>query len=207
MDRVSLADRVKYFFYTLISRIGAFAVMMILVYVWSEIVMTRIFKITELSIATVGAYLIIIVAWTIVPATIMKMLIKNVPFDFYEKEVPDKKTQLSDFLLYALPGEIIWTILRIIPFGFYVNYKFGQLLAYPSFVLFDSLYISPLGLHDRIFNKLQYTATDFLVYGIFDVLLSALLIYLYYRGYKKLAAEQEETLRRREEKYKNTQYF
>ena len=106
-----------------------------------------------------------------------------------------------------MPGEILWIILRIIPFGFYVNYKFGQLLAYPSFLLFDMLYVGPLGLSDRIFGKLQYTAADFLVYGVFDVIFTAVLMLLYFRAYKKLSMEHKEMLQRREEKYKDSEYF
>ena len=206
MRSVSGRDRIKYSLYTFLSRLGAFFAMMILAYIWSEIVKAKMFHL-NLSIASIGSYLIIIFSWTVIPMLMMKFFMRKAPSGFYEDGVPDVKTTFGDFLSWSLPGEILWIILRIIPFGFYVNYKFGQLLAYPSFWLFDMLYVGPLGFGDRIFGKLQYTAADFLVYGVLDVIFTAVLLLLYFRAYQKLSMEHKDMLQRREEKYKDSEYF
>ena len=76
MRSVSGRDRIKYSLYTFLSRLGAFFAMMILTYIWSEIVKTKMFHL-NLSIASIGSYLIIIFSWTVIPMLMMKFFMRN----------------------------------------------------------------------------------------------------------------------------------
>ena len=195
--KISFFERIRYTLILLIACAVSFLVMAIL-----GAVLVAVFEGEKPPLFRILANSLYIVSSAATYIILYKTLKNQVSEQFVLSD--DKWMWLKSGCSYIALGEGIRFLINMLPIDMVFiisSIKFGQLLALPSYLLFNLTYLASSGRSQAIFRESSYIPMDFiafaLCYIVYLAVHMAIVLLIYRHFWRKAAAEHEAMLQTR----------
>ena len=189
--KINFIERFRYVLVLLIANVASFFVMSFL-----AAILVAVFEGEKTPVLRILANFTYLISFAVVYIILYKTLKNQVSEQFVPSD--DKWMWLKSGCSYTALGEGIRFLINMFPIDFVflvTSIKFGQLLALPSYFLFNLTYLASSGRSAAIFRESAYIPMDFIAYALcYIVYLAAhmAIVLLIYRHFWK-KAEKEHT--------------